>query len=261
MEPKGGMESEFSHSRPEEDNEGDGRLMPEWLWRSEGDAPEQTRENLDPLCAIGESAVLEVEIIGHKYEGLLDTGASRSFVRPTVVEELGLKVQALKAPYSFTVANGATIHIDKEVQRLTMLCGGECFTGDFLVGPIPFPIILGIDWLVNHDVAWYFQSDKIRTYVNGRWCNLPVLRRGGDVNPHGKTKKAERAKSAADRAYEELAAQVARMTVEEAAALLRPPPKRYKSRHKAGERVKIKDILRQAREDTANLEGALEGLL
>ncbi|CDJ32458.1 H0124B04.16 protein, related [Eimeria mitis] len=209
---------------------------------------------------MGKSAVLELEITGRGYEGLLDTGASRSFIRPAVVEQLGLKVRNLREAFSFTAANGAIIHIDKEVPRFTMLCGGECFTGDFLAGPITFPIIMGIDWLVNHKVTWYFQSDKIRTYVNGRWCDLPVLPKGSEATTQRDSPNRDPAKTAADSAYEELAAQVAKMSVEEATALLRPPPKRYKLRHKAGERVRIKDILQRAREDTANLKRALEGL-
>ncbi|CDJ36209.1 uncharacterized protein EMH_0070210 [Eimeria mitis] len=256
---KGAKSGNSNNQREEENNEGE-RILPEWLWWRGDSPPELMHENLGPLCAIGEAAVLELEITGRRYEGLLDTGATRSFICPAVVEELGLKVRALKEPFSFTIANGASIHIDKQVPRLTMLCGGECFTGDFLIGPIPFPIILGIDWLVNYDVAWYFQSDKIRTYVNGRWFNLPVLRRGRYATPQREAKNTDQTKTAADRAYEELAAQVAKMSVEEAAALLRPPPKRYKSRRKAGVRVKIRDILQKAREDTANLKRALEGL-
>ncbi|CDJ33193.1 uncharacterized protein EMH_0015060 [Eimeria mitis] len=135
----------------------------------------------------------------------------------------------------------------------------ECSTGDFLVGPIPYAVILGIDWLVNHKVAWYFQSDKLRTYVNGRWCDRPVLCREGDSS-QGTQAYAEPVKTAADHAYDDLARQVDRMSAEEAAALLRPPTKRYKSRHRARGRVRIKDILREAREDTAALKRALEGL-
>ncbi|CDJ47594.1 hypothetical protein EBH_0073740 [Eimeria brunetti] len=130
---------------------------------------------------------------------------------------------------------------------------------EFLVGPIPYEIILGIDWLVNHKVAWYFQPDKLRTYVNGRWCDLPVLRK--ELRPPTDAPATtEQAKTPANRAYDALAQQVARMTAWEAAALLRPPPKGYKSRHRAGDRVKIKDVLREARKDTAALERALEGL-
>ncbi|CDJ36121.1 LOW QUALITY PROTEIN: uncharacterized protein EMH_0063340 [Eimeria mitis] len=171
---------------------------------------------------------------GSIHGGLLDTGASRSFIRPAIVERLGLKVRFLQEAHSSTVANGEVILIDREVPRLSMLCGEECFTGDFL-------------------------SDKLRTYVNGRLCDLPVLRREGEPI-QGTQIDTEPVKTAADHAYADLAKQVARMSAEEAAALLRPPTKRYKSRHRAGGRVKIKDILREAREDTAALKQAIEGL-
>ncbi|CDJ27293.1 uncharacterized protein EMH_0030420 [Eimeria mitis] len=122
-------------------------------WRQEGDAAEHTPEYHGSLCSVGKRAVLQLEIVSHKCEGLLVTGAKRSFIRPTIVERLGLRVRFLQEAYSFTVANGEVILIDREVPRLSMLCGGECFTGDFLVGPIPYAVILGIDWLVNHKVA------------------------------------------------------------------------------------------------------------
>ncbi|CDJ53934.1 hypothetical protein EBH_0060520 [Eimeria brunetti] len=172
---------------------------------------------------------------------------------------VGSLARILPKACSFTVANGEVLNIDRVVPRLSMLCGGECFTGDFLVGPIPYEIILGIDWLVNHQVAWYFQSDKLRTYVKGRWCDLPVLRK--ELKPSTNAPATtEPAKTPADRSYDALAQQVARITAGEAAAFLRLPPKRYKSRHRAGDRVKIKDVLREARKDTEALERALEGL-
>ncbi|CDJ51691.1 OSJNBa0079C19.6 protein, related [Eimeria brunetti] len=228
-------------------------------WWHEGSAPEHTHEYYGSLCGTGKTAVLQLEIVGHECEGLLDTGASRSFIRPAAVERLGLRVRILPEACSFTVANGEVLHIDRTVPRLSMHCGGECFTGDFLGGPIPYEIILGIDWLVNHKVAWYFQSDKLRTYVNGRWCDLPVPRKELKP-PTDAPATTEPAKTPADRAYDALAHQVARMTAGEAAAFLRPPPKLYKSWHRAGDRVKIKDVLREERKDTAARERALEGL-
>ncbi|CDI85974.1 hypothetical protein EPH_0065450 [Eimeria praecox] len=228
-------------------------------WWHEGMTPELTHAYHGSLCGTGKTAVLQLDIVGQECEGLLDTGASRSFISPAAVERLGLRVRILPEACSFTVANGEVLHIDRFLPRLSMLCGGECFTGDFLVSPIPYDVILGIDWLVNHKVAWYFQSDKLRTYVNGRWCDLPVQRK--ELRPPADASTTTKpAKSTADHAYEALAQQVARMTAEEAPTLLRPPPKRYKSRHRAGPRVQIKDLLREARHNTANMEHALEGL-
>ncbi|CDJ35022.1 uncharacterized protein EMH_0023410 [Eimeria mitis] len=199
-------------------------MIPGWLWWQEGDAAEHAPEYQGSLCSVGRTAVLQLEIVGHRCEGLLDT-----------VQEL----------YSSDYC-GTTGFV-------------ECFTGDFLFEPIPYSVILGIDWLVNRKVAWYFQSDKLRTYVNGRWCDLPVLRKEGKQT-QGTLADSEPIKTAADHAYDELARQVAIMTTEEAAAFLHPPSKRYQSRHRAGYRVKIKDILREARKDTAILKRAIEGL-
>ncbi|CDJ36106.1 uncharacterized protein EMH_0063260 [Eimeria mitis] len=142
------------------DGEGDEgtTMIPGRLWWQEGNVAEHAPEYQGPLCSVGRTAVSQLEIVGHRCEGLLDTGAPRSFIRPTIVERLGLKARILPEAYSFTIANGEVTLIDREVPRLSMLCGGECFTGDFLVGPIPYSVILGIDWLVNHKVAWYFQS-------------------------------------------------------------------------------------------------------
>ncbi|CDJ34264.1 uncharacterized protein EMH_0019510 [Eimeria mitis] len=199
-------------------------MIPGWLLWQEGDAAEHAPEYQGSLCSVGRTAVLQLGIVGNRCEGLLDTGASTSFIRPTIVERLGLKVRILPEAHSFTIANGDAILIDKEVPRLSMLCGGECFTGDSLVGSIQYSVILGIDWLVNHKVAWYFQSGKLRTYAKGRWCDLPVLRKEGEPT-RGTLADSEPIKTAADHAYDELAKQVARMTTEEAAAFLRPPLK------------------------------------
>ncbi|CDI86223.1 hypothetical protein EPH_0018880 [Eimeria praecox] len=191
--------------------------------------------------------------------GLLDTGASRSFISPAAIERLGLRVCFLPKACAFTAANGEVLHMDRVVTRLPMICGGECFTGDFLVGPIPYDVILGLDWLITHRVAWCFQSDKLLRYVNGRWCELPAQRKSDRLAVDTPATEGN-AKTPADRAYDVLAQQVSCMTAKEAATLLRPPPKRCKSRHRAGERVKIKDLLRKARNDTQQLKRALDGL-
>ncbi|CDJ54096.1 hypothetical protein EBH_0079940 [Eimeria brunetti] len=101
-------------------------------WWHEGTAPERTHEYYESLCGTGKTAVLQLEIVGQECEGLLDTGTSHSFIRPAAVEQLGLRVRIIHEACSFTVANGEVLRIDRIVPRLSMLCGGECFTGDFL---------------------------------------------------------------------------------------------------------------------------------
>ncbi|CDJ48874.1 hypothetical protein EBH_0081030 [Eimeria brunetti] len=190
-------------------------------WWREGTSLEQAHECYGSLCGTGKTAVLQLEIAGYECERLLDTGASRSFIRTAAVE---------------VVLNGG------------LLSGADSYY-----------IILGLDWLVNHTVAWYFLSDKLRTYVNGRWCYLPVQRKGHRPTADIPATTAP-AKTSEDCAYDVLVQQVSRMSAEEHAMLVRPPPKPYKSPHRAGARVKIKDLVNEACKDTANLERALNGL-
>ncbi|CDJ50396.1 hypothetical protein EBH_0033280 [Eimeria brunetti] len=103
----------------------------------------------------------------------------------------------------------------------TWLGTNERFLGDFLVGPVPYDIVLGLDLLTEHKVAWIFQSDKLRTYVNGKWCELPVVRTAAE-HAKGSRNTAMRAKSPAEQAYGLLAKKVAGMTSQGDAALLRP---------------------------------------
>ncbi|CDJ49092.1 hypothetical protein EBH_0023980 [Eimeria brunetti] len=237
--------------------EEEGAADPYW-WRGEP-PPEPAYEGYGALCNTGQTAVLKLKIVGDECEGLLDTGASCSFISPPTVERLGLRVRFLPKARTFKIANGEVLHIDRTVTRLHMICGGECFTRDFLVGPIPYDVVLRLDWLINHQVAWYFQSDKLRTYVSGRRCDLPVLCKG-DGPPADTPTTGRQAKTPADCTYDVLPQQVSRISAEEAAALLRPPPKRYKSRHRKDARVQIKDLLRKARTDTEELERVLHGL-
>ena len=66
--------------------------------------------------------------------------------------------------------------------------------------------------------------------------------------------------SPAEEAYNVLAHQVSRMSAAEATSLLRPPPNRYKGKHKARARVPIETLVRQAHTDTSKVRTALEGL-
>ena len=183
------------------------------------------------LCSVGTPPVLPVEVVGHSCEARPDNGASRSFINPRLVDTLQLKVRKRSDVRVFTVANGAQLRIDRAVENLRVWCGRECFTGDYLVGPVPCDIVLGFDWLTRHKVAWYFQSDKLRTHLDGRWCELPLVRTHMD-KPTEDDRQTAPKRTPAEEAYDLLARQVAQMTEAEAAALLRSPPKRTKQRTK-----------------------------
>ncbi|CDI84608.1 hypothetical protein EPH_0057980 [Eimeria praecox] len=72
------------------------------------------------LCNVGAPAVLPVEVVGRSCEALLDTGVSRSFINPPLVEALQLKVWEISDVYVFTIANGAQLRIDRTAKRLTV---------------------------------------------------------------------------------------------------------------------------------------------
>ena len=127
------------------------------------------------------------------------------------------------------------------------------------MGPIPYDIILGLEWLTRHKVTWYFQSDKFRTYVNGRRCDLPVEWRRARPSETGKLLKAQ-SSTPAEEAYKLPSQQVSRMTAAEAAKLVRPQSKRYMSHRERNKRVPIKMLLQEAKADTAKLQSALDGL-
>ncbi|CDJ68060.1 hypothetical protein ENH_00047390, partial [Eimeria necatrix] len=196
-------------------------IVPHW-WRETC-----TKESYDKggaLCCAGATAVLRVVLVGSPYEALLDTGASRSFINPKIVERLQLKVRRLPKEHRFTIATGAQLRIDRVVTGLTLWCGHTRFSGDFLVGSVPYGLVLGLDWLTEHKVAWYFQSDKLRTYVNGQWSELPVVRTG-ETTLQRDSPTVVHPRTPAEQAYEILAKQVAGMSAGGAAIFLRPPPR------------------------------------
>ncbi|CDJ67635.1 hypothetical protein ENH_00039120, partial [Eimeria necatrix] len=153
----------------------------------------------------------------------------------------------------------AQLRIDRVVTGLTLWCGHARIPGDFLVGPVPYGLVLGLDWLTEHKVAWYFQSDKLRTYVNGQWCELPVVRTG-EATLRGDSSVAAQPRTPAEQAYEILAKQVAGMSAEEAAIFLRPPPRRYRPHAKKKAKARITSLVRQAAADTKDLKAPMHGL-
>ncbi|CDJ48236.1 Reverse transcriptase, related [Eimeria brunetti] len=229
---------------------------PQW-WgehRAQGDTTSK-----GTLCSVGMTAILRVEVAGSQCEALLDTGASRSFTSQGAVERLQLKVWRLPEECVFTVANDAQLTIDRMMKGLTMWCGATGLSGDLLVGPVPYDLVVGLDWLTNHRVAWYFHSDKLRAYVNGQRCDLPVAR-ANDVKQRNGSTQAIRQRTPAEQAYDVLAKQVADMTREEATALLPPPPKRCKTPSKGRRKAVVAALIQQATETMACIRHSLQGL-
>ncbi|CDJ70231.1 hypothetical protein, conserved, partial [Eimeria necatrix] len=160
------------------------------------------------LCCVGATAVLRVELTGSSCEALLDTGASRSFINPKTVQRLQLRMRRLPEEHRFTVATGEQLSIDRVVTGLTMWCGDTRFSRDFLVRRVPYDLVLGLDWLTENKVACYFLSDKLWTYVNGKWCKLSVVRKGRETL-QGDSHIVAPPRTPVEQAYDILAKQVA----------------------------------------------------
>ncbi|CDJ64775.1 LOW QUALITY PROTEIN: hypothetical protein ENH_00080530 [Eimeria necatrix] len=231
-------------------------IVPHW-WRET--CTKESHDQGGALCCAGATAVLRVELAGIPCEALLDTGASRSLIGPKTVERLQLKVRRLPKEHRSTIATGAQLRIDWVVTGLTLWCGHTRFSGDVLVGTVPYDLVLGLDWLTEHKVAGYFQSDKLRTYANGQWCELPVVRTG-EATLRRDSPTVVHPRTPAEQAYEILAKQVAGMSAEEAAIFLHTPRSRYKSHAKTKAKARITSLVRQAAADTKDLRTPLHGL-
>lgn len=199
-------------------------IFPKW-WYEKYQSP---LENADKgiVCTAGQTALLDLTVEGHSTEALLDTGASRSFINSSLVRTLGLQTFSLTTPCTFTLADGTSISLDCGVHSLTIRCGKAFFVGDFVVGPIPFGIILGIDWFLKNRVAWFFLPDSLRVFVWGHRMELPVrlCEPSTTYTSPEPFSRPEVVAAAAEDAYVPFAKQVSSMTPEEAFALLRLTP-------------------------------------
>ncbi|CDJ62503.1 OSJNBa0042D13.18 protein, related [Eimeria necatrix] len=102
-------------------------------------------------------------------------------------------------------------------------------------------------------------SDKLRTYVNDHWCELPVVR-PGETTLQRDSPTVVHPRTPAEQAYKILAKQVAGMSADEAAVFLRAPPRRYKSHAKSKAKARITSLVRQAAAGTNDLRTPLHGL-
>ena len=207
------------------------------------------------LCSAGkvtkvEVVLLAMEITGEHCEALLDSGASRNFISPNLIDWLHLKSICLPSAHCFTLANGESISVDRAVHCLTTVCNGICFTGDYLVGPVPYDLILGLDWLKRQGITWSFTADTLYANVDGSLCQLPALCKPADSAPTRPLAFGP-AFFPAEEAYNVLAQQVSQMSAAEATSLLRPSPNRYKGKSKTRARVSIETLVRQAHTDTS----------
>ena len=193
-----------------------------------------------------EVGVVLFRVNGNEFVALLDTGASQSFMTPSLARALEVKKKRLKVPLEFSVANGASLKVFEIVPNLQLELGQATFTGDFLVAPVPYDVLIGMDWLKQHKAIWDIDKGLLMLYHQGKGIQVPVksqLLNGPPVQI--KKDNNDIIKDPADEAHEAIVQELQRLSPEEAAALVRPSPKRSKGWKNMKRRINIKHLIQQ----------------
>ncbi|CDJ53252.1 hypothetical protein EBH_0055630 [Eimeria brunetti] len=188
------------------------------------------------------------QIQGRTVEALVDTGASRSFIVPSLVTELAMGTSALYPHVRFKVASGEDFVVRLAVEGVAFVVGSLQNHHDFLVAQVPHKMILGADWLWKENVIWDF---KERTLCIKKHNNVHRLlcEDYGQGNTPTATEDSrqlmlEGDRKAATEAHQQMASAVRRMGAERAAALARQATKRYKNFRNRGKLIPMKQLLK-----------------
>lgn len=110
---------------------------------------------------------------GEQTEALVDTGASSSFVTPSMVANLKLPTEEMCVGVRFQVASGSELVVRTVVKqaRFRYL---ETWA-DLLVALLPYNMILGTDWLCRELVVWDFGRHRLIAQGDKGGLELPVV--------------------------------------------------------------------------------------
>jgi len=202
-----------------------------------------------PYAAEGGLKFLRVQCKGQLIWAFMDTGASHSFVSISTADDLQLREENLPQRMRFVLGSGGNMAVETFVKELKFRAGDLSTTENFIVAGIPYPMILGRRWMIRERIEWHFDRDVPSVWRGGRRVLLPT----DVVNPAEWTSSKEEQKLEKDRqqtkvAHRQLLAELDKMPVDEAGALVRRSPKRYKNFKNASKRVQIKNIIRLAEE-------------
>lgn len=242
-------------------DKGENSVEDAWWRQGKGAASPSEVSPGGTMCGAGETAVVRVEVAGVPCRALLDSGASCSFAHPSLLDKVPLVSEILPSTFSFVLANSSPLIVSRALKSLSLWCGDVCVTGDFLLGPIPYDFVFGMDWLRAYKALWDFNASVLRITVAGRPHMLPVEL--VDINrssPVSKQTNPPQPRSEFDKAYEALESEVAQMPLADATALIRPPSKRYKTHKNKRKRVPIKELMAKAAEATQGLRSPADGM-
>ncbi|KAL8455261.1 hypothetical protein Emag_000912 [Eimeria magna] len=194
----------------------------------------------------------EVWIANRRYEALVNSGATRSFILPSVTVEAELRTEPLDEAVEFCVATGAPFQVRTIAQDVTYYWGSNKHAeakGDFLVAYIPYPLILGTDCLHQLKALWDLAKGKLRLSAFQPPIDACLIERttqGAKKRVHALTKGEEEAdKQPAKEAKQQTERDIKDLSSPAAAALVRPGRKHYKGYKTAHKRLPIKQLLKQ----------------
>ena len=104
-------------------------------------------EGYGMMCGAGELRGVELTIFGRKIFALVDSGATHSFLTPEMVDVFQLKTSPVPRPVVLLMGNRSETVVAEAVKDLYLKVGKLGFKGNFLVAPVPFDVVLGLDWL------------------------------------------------------------------------------------------------------------------
>ena len=198
-----------------------------------------------------EVGVLLFKVKGNDYVALLDPGASQSFMTPSLARVFHLSKRRLKVPLEFSVANGASMRVFEIVPNVQLELEQGTFTGDFLVAPVPYDALIGMDWLKQHKAIWDIGRGLLTLYNPGRdfhrGIQVPVksqLLNGPQIEIKDEANHV--AKDPAEEAHEAIVQELQRLSPEEAAALVRPSPKRTKGWKNLKRKINVRHLTNQS---------------
>lgn len=181
-------------------------------------------------------------------QALLDTGASRSFIAPSLVEEAKLKDTGLLQSVKFRTASGNDFEVKRVVKDMGFTAGTLCTKHDFLIAQTPYRIILGADWMYKEGAVWCFVKRTL-TIKRGHVVHVIQCESHGSENAEHENSKKENFESkedqaAAAQAHKQMVADLAKLSEDQAKVMVRSPPRRYKNYRNKNKLIPIKTMLR-----------------
>ncbi|KAL8442273.1 hypothetical protein Emed_007349 [Eimeria media] len=198
-------------------------------------------------------AGLQVSLWGKEVLALLDTGATHSFVSPRLVDELQLQTKTPPEPMYLTVASGQQLEVPALIPKVSFKVGNFGTSGRFLVAPVPYPIILGLDWLCSLSAVVDLGHGRVTVFRGSGCFNLSVVKvTADDLQERLGQTESDTVREEGKAAHADLLDSVNQLGPQ-ASALVRKQPKRYKNFKSKAKRVPIDELVAAARTAGADL--------